>query len=73
MNDPQVAANGFTAELIGDDGLPFSLIASPVQFDGSPGSPTRAPTFGQHTEELMLEIGMDWEQIAKFKALGALN
>lgn len=73
MGDPQVEANQFTTDLIGDDGEPFSLIAAPVQFDGSSGSSTRAPEFGQHTEELLMELGMDWDEIMELKQRGTVN
>ena len=31
-----------------------------------------APELGQHTEEVLLESGYDWDQIAKFKDVGAI-
>ena len=32
-----------------------------------------APEFGQHTEEMLLELGYDWEQIAALRDQGALG
>jgi len=31
-----------------------------------------APEFGQHTEEVLLEYGYSWEDIARFKDEGAI-
>ena len=32
-----------------------------------------APDFGQHTEELLLELGYDWDLIIELKVAGAIN
>lgn len=43
-------------------------LASPVDFDGTPWAlRTPAPEFGQHTEEILLELGYDWEAIIAMK------
>ena len=47
-------------------------IAAPVQFDETPPGPGRAPEHGQHTEEILLELGFDWDDIAKAKDGGAI-
>lgn len=31
-----------------------------------------APEFGQHTEEILLEYGYTWEDIARFKQEGII-
>ena len=31
-----------------------------------------APEFGQHTEEMLLELGYDWERIAALREGGAI-
>jgi crotonobetainyl-CoA:carnitine CoA-transferase CaiB-like acyl-CoA transferase len=43
-------------------------IASPVDFDGvSAADLTRSPEFAEHTEEVLLELGMDWPDIAALR------
>lgn len=43
-------------------------IASPVDFDGvSAGNLMRSPEFAEHTEEVLLELGLDWPEIAALR------
>jgi crotonobetainyl-CoA:carnitine CoA-transferase CaiB-like acyl-CoA transferase len=71
-DDPQVVANGYLAELESAQGTPFRLVESPVQFEESPPALAPAPEMGQHTEEVLLELGVPWEEIAAHKAAGAI-
>src|SRR5262249_43548460 len=61
--DPQVVANHFVVDVEGTDGT-FPLVASPVQVDGAPLTLTRAPDHGEQTEEVLLELGRTWDEIA---------
>ncbi|MBL7499147.1 CoA transferase [Frankia sp. CNm7] len=65
-DDPQSVANGYLVEHPGRPGA--HLTASPVQFNNSRlrlrGG---APEVGQHTEEILLELGMDWPEIVALK------
>jgi crotonobetainyl-CoA:carnitine CoA-transferase CaiB-like acyl-CoA transferase len=71
-DDPQVVANGYVTEVKRDDGVTFPLVASPVQFDGSEVVLQPAPEHGQHTEEILLELGCSWDDIARHKESGAV-
>jgi crotonobetainyl-CoA:carnitine CoA-transferase CaiB-like acyl-CoA transferase len=70
-HDPQVVANGFVVDVEGSS-TTFPLVASPVQVDGAPLTLTRAPDHGEQTEEVLLELGRTWEEIAALKASGAV-
>jgi crotonobetainyl-CoA:carnitine CoA-transferase CaiB-like acyl-CoA transferase len=71
-DDPQVQANGYLPEVTDANGNTFALAANPVQFDESPAQLSPAPGHGQHTEELLLELGFDWEQIIALKSSSAV-
>ena len=48
-------------------------LANPVMMSKTPASVRRpAPEFGQHTEEVLLEYGYSWEDIAHFKEEGTI-
>ena len=70
-SDPQVAANNFVARVDGAAGA-YPLVASPAQFDGVPPALRPAPDHGQHTEEILLELGRSWEQIMELKERDAV-
>jgi crotonobetainyl-CoA:carnitine CoA-transferase CaiB-like acyl-CoA transferase len=53
---------------------PVAMVASPVDFQGTPWSVARrTPEAGEHTEEVLLELGLDWDAITELRASGALG
>jgi crotonobetainyl-CoA:carnitine CoA-transferase CaiB-like acyl-CoA transferase len=69
--DPQVEANGYLAQIqVGEAACP--LVRSPVQFDESLPELRAAPEMGQHTEEVLLELGLSWDELAAHKRAGAI-
>ena len=71
-DDAQAVANGYLPE-VERDGTRFTLVASPVQFDEDSPTLTPAPDLGQHTEEVLLELGLSWEDLAAAKEAGAIS
>lgn len=72
LNDPQVEPNGYVVVNTDDHGGQYRIVAAPVQFNETPPAPARAPEHGQHTEEILLELGLDWDEIAAAKDSGAV-
>ncbi len=71
--DPQVLANGHIVGVDAGDGSTFNLVASPVQFDEQPPELRKGPEHAQHTEEVLIELGLDWDRIGELKRAGAIN
>ena len=67
LNDPQVAPNGYLANVEMANGSNLRLVTSPAQFDEEPAKPRRAPELGEHTETAMLDLGLSWEDIMALK------
>jgi crotonobetainyl-CoA:carnitine CoA-transferase CaiB-like acyl-CoA transferase len=70
--DPVVQTSGALTQVAGPDGT-VPMVNTPVDFYGTPNAPRGlAPELGQHTEEVLLEMGYDWERIIALKEAGAL-
>ena len=72
-DDPQVRANGYVADVATGRGSALPMVTAPVQFDGAPAAPTRAPEVGEHTEEVLHELGLGWDDIAALKESGVIT
>ena len=44
-----------------------------MKFDETPFKLSKGPEHAQHTEEILLEMGLDWDRIAALKQSGAVN
>jgi crotonobetainyl-CoA:carnitine CoA-transferase CaiB-like acyl-CoA transferase len=67
------AAGGFIDVPAIDGGEAVKMVASPADFHGTECAPrSTAPEFAQHTEEVLLELGYDWDRIIELKDAGAI-
>ncbi|MFF2846274.1 CaiB/BaiF CoA transferase family protein [Streptomyces sp. NPDC058001] len=66
--DVQVRANEYLVQA-GE----LELAANPVQFDVAAPELGPAPEFAAQTEEILLELGMDWERIIALKEASAIT
>ena len=70
--DPSVWANGYLTKVEGENGE-TSVVAPPVRFSNTPAAPgADAPELGQHTEEILLEVGYTWDDIGRFRDEGVI-
>jgi len=68
INDPQAIANNFFAEIEHPVTGRTKLVTTPVRFLRNPASvKIAAPEVGQHTEEVLVELGYTWDDIARLK------
>jgi crotonobetainyl-CoA:carnitine CoA-transferase CaiB-like acyl-CoA transferase len=66
--DAQVRANEYILPA-GD----LDLVSSPVQFNVTAPRLRPAPEFAAQTEEILLELGLDWDRITALKESGAVT
>jgi crotonobetainyl-CoA:carnitine CoA-transferase CaiB-like acyl-CoA transferase len=69
MEDVQVKANNYLPTFDHPVHGPTTYPPIPIQFSETPGALRKAaPEFGQHTEEVLMELlGLDWDDIGRLK------
>jgi len=70
--DPSVWANGYLTTVKGRDGADTPIVVPPVRFSQTPAEAGAVPPeLGEHTEEVLLEIGYTWDDITELRDRGA--
>ena len=69
--DAQVRANGYLVD-VDAGGTSVPMVAVPGQFDGWKPRSARAPEHGEDTEDVLLSMGIGWEEIARLKSDGTI-
>ncbi len=73
LADPQVHAGGGFVD-VPDAGGTTTMINSPVDYLGTPATPrAMPPELGEHTEEVLTELGRDPTEIARLRADGVVG
>ena len=71
--DPQALANHYFIGVDHPDWGPIKMTGFPWDFSDTPASWRRkAPAFGEHSEEILLELGYTGEQVASLKEKGVV-
>ena len=74
VQDPQAHALGAFAKVPHRSGEEIRVVRSPIEFSATPASIRRGgPELGEHTEEVLLEHGYTWDDIAALKDKGAIG
>lgn len=70
-NDPQVKARGMAAEIPAPEGRSINLPGNPINLTQTPWQIKRPiPSFGQHTTEILNELGLPESEIEDMKKNG---
>ena len=73
VNDPQLLANEIVVPLEGAGGKLSTTISSPIEIRGLNKRPARrAPEIGEHTQEILEQLGFDARAIQALRAGGAI-
>ena len=70
--DPQSVANGYMQDCRTSTGVPFQMVAAPIQFGGEPAAAGRAPEFNEHGDAILAEVGLDWDTVVDLKVKGVV-
>jgi crotonobetainyl-CoA:carnitine CoA-transferase CaiB-like acyl-CoA transferase len=73
--DPGIRINGYIQSVEDPDSSDSTLdvVRTPVRFsDSASTAPVRPPELGQHTEEVLLEAGYSWDDIASLSEDGVI-
>lgn len=71
FDDPQVRHLGVAQAVPGDDGSSYRLISQPVTLERTPAGIARpAPGWGEHTQEVLAEIGYGTADVQRMRSEG---
>jgi crotonobetainyl-CoA:carnitine CoA-transferase CaiB-like acyl-CoA transferase len=71
-HDKQAWENGYLQVVDYGGGRSLTLGTAPVQFNCEASVLTRAPEHGENTEEVLLELGFEWDDIGRFRDAKAI-
>lgn len=73
LGDEGVYENGYLQRVVDPERGEVTTVGCPIRMSDTPARPGAfAPELGEHTEEVLLELGLDWDEIARLRGLGAI-
>ncbi len=72
-SDAQVLANGYVSAMQLDNQTSVTVARPPVQFNDERPSPRPAPELGADTDQVLLDLGYDWDQLVQLKVDGVIT
>ena len=71
LEDPQARANGYLVEMDHPEHGAITVVGMPITFDREAmRRATPPPSFGEHTERYLEELGYGWEEITRLRDEG---
>ncbi len=64
LNDPSLRASGSIVEVPHKERGSYFTVGSPIKFSDLKPEVTASPLLGEHTDEVLVELGYNKEQIA---------
>jgi crotonobetainyl-CoA:carnitine CoA-transferase CaiB-like acyl-CoA transferase len=71
--DSQVVANDYVTRMEIDGRRSVTVARPPVQFNGEQASARPAPELGADTDQVLLDLGYDWDELVQMKVDGAIT
>ena len=73
LENEQALANGYITEMEHPEIGKIKVVGNPVRLSDTPLAPVSPPPeLGQHSEEVLLEAGFSWEEIADLRKAEAI-
>jgi crotonobetainyl-CoA:carnitine CoA-transferase CaiB-like acyl-CoA transferase len=70
-DDPQTVANRYVQD-VKSGGRTLPLVSPPIMFDQNVGDIRRAPEYGEHTDEVLTDLGLGQDEIDELRRAGAV-
>jgi crotonobetainyl-CoA:carnitine CoA-transferase CaiB-like acyl-CoA transferase len=73
LEDEQAWANDYLLRIEHPEAGPIDVVGSPIHMTKTEVDARKLPPeLGQHTEEVLLQLGYDWDAIARLREAGAI-
>jgi formyl-CoA transferase len=70
--EPSLRATGTVVEVDHPERGKYLTVGNPIKLSDSPTDVTRSPLLGEHTDEVLAQLGFDASQVAALRAEGAV-